>query len=219
MSLLAREVNEHREPRRSLDEGADRRTLQPDHQIAFPVAGNGPVFDLGWSPADHHFGGDVGPGLSSWPRPGARRARPPKTRHQLTFARATALDVERPVDGLVADRHGLVIGEIDLQAFRDLFRAPSLHPAPVTSMGLVAALAPRALRAGRGPIGAVHPAAEPVLDMATKPLIRHELRSLESTGDQLCLPLGDRRSTVELPATRGRIAAQLPLVVDGDRPS
>jgi hypothetical protein len=44
------------------------------------------------------------------------------------------------IDHLVADPHGLIIGEIDLKAVGDLLKAPPLHPPAIPTMGLVAAL-------------------------------------------------------------------------------
>ena len=129
IALLARQVDQHREPGGALDEGADRRALQPDDEIAFPVPGHGTVLGFGRAFADHHLGRDVAPrpsaGSGSWhPQcpPGAQAG------HELALERSAALDVERLVDRLVADAHGLIIGEIDLQPLGDLLGTPPLSP-------------------------------------------------------------------------------------------
>ena len=135
---------------RAFDERADRRAFQPDDQVALPVPGDGAVLGLGGPFADHHLGGDVRPGLALGP--GARDAQRPagaQTGDQLALERAAALDVERLVDRLVADPHGLIIGEVDLEPVRDLLRAPRRHPAPVLAMRLVPALPRRRRRARR----------------------------------------------------------------------
>jgi hypothetical protein len=59
----------------------------------------------------------------------ARHAQCPSgagARDQLALQRAAALNEQRLVDGLVADPHRLIIGEIDPEAVRDLLRAPRL---------------------------------------------------------------------------------------------
>ena len=56
---------------------------------------------------------------------------------EFTLERTTALDEQRLVDRLVADAHGLIIGEVDLQPVRDLLRAPRSRPPPVLAVGLV----------------------------------------------------------------------------------
>ena len=74
--------------------------------------------------------------------------RPPraKARDQLALERATPLDVERLVDRLVADPHGFIIGEVDLQPVGDLLRAPC-PPTPSPAVRLVAARSRQVLRA------------------------------------------------------------------------
>src|SRR4029453_16554396 len=59
-------------PSGSVDEVADRRTIQSDDEIAFPVAGYAAVGDLGGTPVEGDLGGDeaavVAPGTTG-PRP------------------------------------------------------------------------------------------------------------------------------------------------------
>ena len=58
---------------------------------------------------------------------------------QLTLQSAAAFDVERLIDRLVADPHGLIIGEVDLDPVRDLLRTPRRHPRPILAVRLVPA--------------------------------------------------------------------------------
>ncbi len=48
---------EQREAGGPLDERADRRPLEPDDEVAFPVAGNRPIFRLGRPFADEDLRG------------------------------------------------------------------------------------------------------------------------------------------------------------------
>jgi hypothetical protein len=88
-------VDQHRETGRALDQGADGGPFQADEQVAFPVARDRSVFDLGGSLADQHVVGDVVPGSASdsSPRdpPGTAGA---ETGDQLALERAASLDVE-----------------------------------------------------------------------------------------------------------------------------
>jgi hypothetical protein len=114
VAFHAWQVQQHREPCGALDEGSDRRVVQPDDEIAFPVTRHGPVISLGGSFADHHLRGDEL--LASGAGACSRDAQCPagaQTRDQFTFERASALDVERLVDGLVGDPHLFIIGELD----------------------------------------------------------------------------------------------------------
>src|SRR5699024_6466908 len=61
-----------------------------------------------------------------------------QTPDQLAFERATALDVQRLIDRLMADAHGLIIREVDPEPVRDLLRAPRQGPRPVLAVRLVA---------------------------------------------------------------------------------
>ena len=172
VAVLAWQVDQHREPGRALDQRADRGALQADEQVAFPVPGDGSVLGLGGPFADHHLGRDVRPGLLAGPGPRDPQ-RPPGAQagDQLALQRAAALDVERLVDRLVADPHGLIIGEVDPEPVRDLLRAPPLHPPAIPTVGLVAALPRRALRADGSTIRRPDDAGEPVLHVVAEPLV------------------------------------------------
>src|SRR5690606_2756794 len=124
--------------------------------------------------------------------------------------RTTALDVERLVDRLVADAHGLIIREVDLQALRDLLRTPRRRPAPVLTTGLVQPFPRR--RSRTRPDRAVRPAnvpGEPVVDVLAQSRIGRQLGLLRALGCDLGLPLRGRRSVPRVCRSRGRIAAQL----------
>ena len=66
-----REVQQHREPRRALDEGADRRTPEPEDEIPLPVPRNRAVICLSRALADHHLQGDEGLALPARARHGS----------------------------------------------------------------------------------------------------------------------------------------------------
>ena len=58
MALHPWQVQQHREPGGALDKRPDRRALEPQDQIALPMAGNSPIVGLGRPLADHHRRGD-----------------------------------------------------------------------------------------------------------------------------------------------------------------
>ena len=183
--------------------------FEPDDQVAFPVARHRTVLDLGGSFADHHLGGDVTTGLAAGSRPrDAQRPPGAQTGDQLALERAAALDVERLVDRLVGDPHGLIIGEVDRQPVRDLLRAPRRRPPPILTPRLVPAL-PRRIRPGhRRPVGTSDHAGQPVLHVLAQTLVGDQLRRLRATSPALGLPLRDRRPILEPPRPRGRVAPQ-----------
>src|SRR5699024_12386461 len=65
--------------------------------------------------------------------------RPPgaQTRDQLALERAAPLDEQGLVDRLVAETHGLIIREIELESLGVLLRIPRQRPPPVLSTRLV----------------------------------------------------------------------------------
>src|SRR6266478_9636586 len=68
-----------------------------------------------------------------FPRARPRHAqRPPgaQTRRQLTAQRAAPLHIQRLVDGLVADAHGIILGEVAREAPGNLLGAPRPGPPP-----------------------------------------------------------------------------------------
>jgi hypothetical protein len=162
----------------ALDNGADCRPARPDDQVPFPVAGDGSVLGLGGALAQDDIGGDVS--LRLVPRPGPRFSQRParaQTRDQFTLERASPLDEQGLVDRLVADAHGLIIGEVDLQPMRDLLRTPRRRPTPVLTMGLVQPLPRRCLGARDDrAVKATDIAGKPVPHVLAQPFVTCQLR-------------------------------------------
>jgi hypothetical protein len=101
----------------------------PAQQIAFPVTGNGAIFDFGWPFAN----GDridnlaarvpVNTGM-------ARAADPPlgsQMPHQFLFQRSPRLYEQTPIDGFVRHAQALVVRVLHLQPPGNLLRRPILH--------------------------------------------------------------------------------------------
>ena len=109
----------------------------------------------------------------------------------------------------MAESHGLIIGEIDPEPLRDLLRAPTAYPSPITAMWPVAADERRASRAGDLTVAVAHDTRETILDVFAQPRVLDQLARLGSLRNQVGLPLRDRRSILELATTSRRVAAQL----------
>src|SRR6266487_4243448 len=111
------------EPGGAFDQGPGRRAVQAEDEVAFPVPGNGTVLGLGRPFPDHDLGSDELLAVSSGPGPGHPK-RPPGAQAcgQLAAQRAAALHVQRLVDGLVQDPHGLIIGEVGPEPVGDLLQ-------------------------------------------------------------------------------------------------
>jgi hypothetical protein len=114
------------------------------------VAGHSSVVCFSRSFADQDLGRDellatpLGPGSRHPQRPSG-----PQTSDEFASQRATPLDIEGLVDGLVRDAHGLILREVDPQPVGDLLGAPRRGPPPVLT-------APVTLTAGQhAPIHAV----------------------------------------------------------------
>jgi hypothetical protein len=69
VALFAGQVDQHREPGRALNDGADRRAFQPDQQVTFLVPRHRAVLGLGRAFAHHHLRGHVDPGFALGPAP------------------------------------------------------------------------------------------------------------------------------------------------------
>src|SRR4029453_5774028 len=96
-----------------------------------PMPRHGPVVRLCWALADLHLGGDMRLPPTAAPRP--RHAECPpgaQARRQLSPQRTAALNIERLIDGLMADPHRTIARKVEPQTPRDLLRAPSPRPAP-----------------------------------------------------------------------------------------
>lgn len=78
---------------------------------------------------------------------------------------------------------------------------------------LVAALPGCGLRSRyRCPVGSADLAGEPLLDVLAEPFVDGKLRGLGASRRKLSLPLRYRGPVLELPASSGRVASQLPRV-------
>src|SRR5690606_30613882 len=156
--------------------------------------------------------GDTGPRLEARSRP--RYPQCPASAQaadQLPLQRTARFAVPRLIDGLVADPHSHIIGEVQREPSSDLFWTPCLHPGPITPVRLVASLP----RGGGGTdddlaISAANDAGQFVLDVLTQPVVANELGGLGAAGAPLGVPLRSGGLIVEsIGAGRG-IAAQLP---------
>src|SRR5689334_5020368 len=87
-----------------------------------------------------------------------------QARDQLPVERAAPLDEQRLVDRLVADAHGLILGELGLEPVADLLRAPRCRPSPVLPVRLVQAFP-------RGRLWSGHDRAAGPADAARQPLL------------------------------------------------
>src|SRR4051794_4121960 len=125
----AGQVEQDREPRRALHQGADGRAAQSHDEIPLPVARHCPIICLGRALADQDLGGDADLAPSAAARP-RHPQRPPGAQAggQLAAQRPAALHVQRLVDGLVTDAHGLIVREVEPQPPGDLLRAPRPGP-------------------------------------------------------------------------------------------
>ncbi|CAA0096447.1 Uncharacterised protein [Starkeya nomas] len=123
--LLARQVQQHRDARAAFDESADRRAVQAQDEIAFPMARDRPIFDRRWPFADHD--GIAQEGLSTAAGPLARNTQSStraQASRQLPTQGTATLDIQGLVDRLVADAHGGILRVIDPKSMGDLLRAP-----------------------------------------------------------------------------------------------
>ena len=88
------QVQQQHEPGGPLDQGADRGPPgRSDDQVAFPVAGHGPVRYLGGPLADHDHAGDLALAIS---RPARPTAGPPAAQAagQLPAQLTASLDIQ-----------------------------------------------------------------------------------------------------------------------------
>ncbi|EDP61036.1 Integrase, catalytic region [alpha proteobacterium BAL199] len=212
----ARQVQQHCEPCRALDEGADGRTAQPEDKVSLPVSRDGSVSDFRRTLADHDLGRDEG--LASSPRARSRHPQsPPRAQasRQLAPQCAPALNEERLVDGFVADAHGLVVREVEPQAASDLLRAPCPGPSPILPRAMPSAF-PRYRRAGdQGATRSDDDTRQSFLHIGPQGRLRGKFRPLRPTGGSVGMPLRSRCTILQAAVVGGCIAAYLP----GDRRS
>src|SRR6266542_272595 len=204
-------MQQHREAGAALDERPDRRAVEPEDQIALPVAGDGPVVGLGRPLADHHLGADelLAARLRARPRH-PQRAPGPQTGDELTLERASALHVQGLVDRRVRDPHRLIIGEVDPEPICDLLWTPRLRPAPVLTATVPTTGETHSRPRRRLAVWSRDRAGEPLLHVLAQRVVGGELRDLRAARAPLCVPLRGRRAVLQAVRARGRVAAQLP---------
>jgi hypothetical protein len=106
----------------ALDQGGDRTGLGAHQEVALPVAGHGPIRDLGRALREHHYVPELGPSLAA-----AARAAPPallasatQVPSELAPQRAAPPQLERAVGGLGGNPHRLTVGVAAPQPARGL---------------------------------------------------------------------------------------------------
>ena len=210
MAFHWRKAKQHREAGGAFDERADRRTVQTEDEVAFPVAGNSSILDLGRSFADHDLWRDE---LLPAPRGCAlvARATPAcsKASDHSRVQRAAALDEERPEMASWEIRMDSSSGKSTRSRFEICSGLQDF--AHRRSPSAVTAADEAHLGAGHErTVGPSDLAGQTVLHVVPQPVVRDELRDLRSTGAPLGVPLRGRRPIRQLVAARRRVAAQLP---------
>ena len=87
VTFHARQMQQNREARRSLDQRTDRGTSQAQDQVTLPVTGNRPIFGFPWPLADHDLRGDERLALPRSCARGIRNALPVR-RHAVSSRRS-----------------------------------------------------------------------------------------------------------------------------------
>lgn len=171
---------------------------------------HGAVGRLRWPLADQEIGGDEGLPPSAGARP-RHAQRPPgaQTRCQLAAQRAASLHIQRLVDGLVADAHGGILGEIVREALGNLLGTPRPGPPPGLAPAAPAPRPPHARPRDHGAAGREDRAVQPLLYVLLQRGVHRQLRRLWSARGALCMPLRRRRAVLEAAGARGGVAAQL----------
>ena len=202
-------MEQHGEPSRPLDEGPYRRAAQAQDEVAFPMSRDSSVRGLGRSLAHHELGRDERLASScpgSW-----HTERTSRTQARCQFATkcASALNVERLVNGLVRDPHRFIFGEVESKSAGDLLGAPRLGPSPVLPATVPSPHPPNRWPRYRRTIWSDDRAGETVLHVGTELIVRRQLRHLRAAGPALGMPLGGRRPIDQLVAAGRGVAAQL----------
>src|ERR1700752_1158481 len=118
-------MEQHHKPGLPLDKGADGRPAGLAHQqVTLPVTGDCAIRNLGWPLADTDHAWNAAASLFRIPVWSTKRSSGPQTNSELPAKSASALHVDRLVDGLVGHPHLRLVGELALQLGGDLFWAP-----------------------------------------------------------------------------------------------
>ncbi len=172
---------------------------------------HGAVLRLCRTAGDHDLLADVRPRLGLCSSPWHAQ-RPPGTKaaHQLAFESASALNVQRLVNGFVRDSHRFIVREVDLQPAGNLLWRPASDPFAVAAMRRVPPLKRCRSRASNLTSSRVTDLAfQAVFHIVAQLLVNHKLCRLRPSGHHLCLPLRDRSPILELATTSCRVACQL----------
>src|SRR5215203_911398 len=128
----ARQVQQHGEPSRALDQRSDGRAAKTQNEITLPMSGHRTVGDFYRALANHDLGRyEV---LASPTCARSRHSEHPagaQTGCQFAAERASTLDEQGLIDSLVADAHRGVVRKVDRQAASDLLRAPGTRPSAI----------------------------------------------------------------------------------------
>ena len=110
----------------------------------------------------------------------------------------------------MTDAHGLIIGEVDPQPMRDLFRTPCRGPPTILPVRLIATFPICGLRPSNDrSISTLHRPVEAVLDVLAKPIVGDEFGDFRTLGRLLRFPLRHRRPVLLRAASCGGVATQL----------
>jgi hypothetical protein len=174
------------------------------------VAGHGSVRHLGGPFADHDIGRDelLSASLPSGPRNSQRSSRP-EARGEFTAQRTTSLDIESLVYGLVGDPHGHIIGEVDLEAVRNLFRAPRLGPPPVCTAAMATTNPGDIGTSNELAVWLSNLASQAVLHVVTQLVVLRKRRDLWPPSATVRMPLRSNGAVARGIRSGGGIAPQL----------
>jgi hypothetical protein len=210
MSWKGRKMQQHREPRRSLDQRSNGGTGQPKDEVAFPVTRYGAIVHRGWAFADENLRRDKGLATTACSLPGhAQRSSCPQAGGELASKGAAPLDVQGLVDRFVADAHRSIFGEVDRQSVSDLFWAPRARPSSVLPWSVASSLPSYRGASDHLPARSGDLACQPVLDIVPQHSIDRQLSTLRTSCRTIGMPLRRDRPILEASASGGGVASQL----------
>jgi hypothetical protein len=211
MADHARQVQQQGKARRALHQGADRGTLQTHDQVTFPVARHGAIGGFRRTLADHDLRGEESLATPVCPRPRHPQG-PPGSQAgcQLAAQGAAPLDIQRLIESLVADAHGLIVWKVDPQAAGDLLGAPGVCPSSVLPRAVLTAL-PGYRRAGNRNSARSHDdTGQAFLHIGPQACIQRKLCLLGAPSRAVGVPLGCRRAIFEAATSGGGVTPQFP---------